>query len=332
MKTLGITMAVLVLIAPQASQAEPPPRRMAISAVRTWMYQLQNLEDPAAVDRLAKSGYDLLVVEPTATLSANRGFDVKAMLAKLRAGRPDRIILAYLDAGQAETFRTYWDKSWKPGGRNGRGSPDFILAADPDGWSGDYTVAYWDPRWQAVFATDPDSQVHQAMNAGFDGVYLDWIDGWDDDRVAAEARRQKVDPARAMVDFLLRIRAEARRINPGALVVQQNAYPLIDADPRLTDAIDALAVEDTWFSGKSNAGWASKAAGDVPNRSRGDDSTAGRLGRYRKFLAAGKPVLTVDYCVDGGHAAHVYAEARENKLVPLVTRVSLDHLTTTPPP
>ena len=305
---------------------------MPLASVKTFMYQLQNLEQPASLDALAKSNYDLLVVEPTGTLKGNVDFDMKGMVAKLRAGKPDRIILAYLDAGQAETFRTYWQKDWRPGTRNTKGSPDFILTADPDGWSDDFSVAYWDQRWQAIFATNKDSQVHQVMNAGFDGVYLDWIDGWDDDTIAAEARKQNVDPAKAMVDFLLLIRHEALSINPRAIVIQQNAYTLIDADPRDKDAIDGLGVEDTWFSGKADARWTSKTAGDIPNRARGDDSTASRLVQYQKFLDAGKPVFTIDYCVDPAHAASVYAQARKHNLVPLVTRVSLDHLTTTPPP
>jgi len=313
------------------ADSQPATGPMALGSVKTFMYQLQNIEDPAALDALAKSNYDLLVVEPTALVTGNAGFDMKAMLAKLRAGKPDRIILAYLDACQAESFRTYWQKSWKAPTKTAKGVPDFILTPDPDGWSDDYTVAYWDPRWQAIFATDKDAQVHQVMNAGFDGVYLDWIDAWDFDTAVAEARRQKVDPAKAMVDFLLLIRKEARAINPRALVIQQNAFTLIDADPRLKDAIDGMGVEDTWYSGKSDATWTSKTAGDVPNKDRGESSTAARLVQYQKFLAAGKPVFTIDYCLDTAHAAGVYAEARKHGLVPLVTRVTLDHLTTTPP-
>ncbi len=135
-----------------------------------------------------------------------------------------------------------------------------------------------------------------------------------------------------MVDFLTLLRTTARAINPNAVVVQQNAYTQLDADPRLKDAIDGIGVEDTWFSGKSDAKWTSKSAGDVPNKDKGDDSTAGRLKQYKKFIEAGKPVFTIDYCVDSANAKKVYAAARTAGLVPLVTRVSLDHLTPTPPP
>jgi cysteinyl-tRNA synthetase, unknown class len=314
------------------TDSRPLTAPMPLSSVKTFMYQLQNIENPAALAQLANSNYDLLVVEPTALVTGNAGFDMKAMLAKLRAGKPNRIVLAYLDAAQAESFRTYWQRSWKAPTKTARAWPDFILTPDPDGWSGDYTVAYWDPRWQAIFVTNPDSQIHQVMRAGFDGVYLDWIDAWNDDAAVAEARRQKIDPAKSMVDFLLLIRKEARAINPRALVIQQNAFTLIDADPRLADAIDGLGVEDTWYSGAPNARWTSTRAGDIPNKDSDESSTAARLAQYQKFLVAGKPVFNIDYCVNPAHAASVYAEARKHGLIPLVTRVSLDHLTTTPPP
>ncbi len=305
---------------------------MPLREVRTFMYQLQNLEDPLAVKQLARSDYDLLIVEPSNSLKGQEKFDAKAMVAELHAGKPGRVVLAYLDACQAESFRTYWQADWKKPTRAGAGNPSFIFAPDPDGWDNDFGAKFWDPRWQQIVADGRSSQVHEAMAAGFDGVYLDWIDAYDDEGFVAEANKDGIDPARAMVDFLLLIRKTARERNPNALLVQQNATGLIDADPRLTTAIDAIGVEDTWFSGKANARWGSKTAGDVPNRSRDESSTRARLVQYQKFIKAGKPVLTIDYCVKQANADLVYAEAAKQHLIPLVTQVSLDRMTATPPP
>ena len=115
-------------------------------------------------------------------------------------------------------------------------------------------------------------------------------------------------------------------------MVQQNAIELIDKDPRLLDAIDALGVEDTWFAGKANAKWGTKNAGDVPNRYKDESSTTARLKQYAKYQKAGKPVLSIDYCVKPENAAMVYTEARQHGLIPLVSQVSLDRMTATPPP
>lgn len=326
---LAVFALLLVIPATLCGQAQRP---MTIGEVRTFMYQLQRIEEPAALRQLAESEYDLLVIEPTVTVRGQEDFDIRAAVARLRAGKPGRIVLAYLNPGQAESYRTYWKADWKAPTHTARGHPDFILQADPDGWDDNYNVAYWDPRWQAVFATDPQSEVRTAMTAGFDGVYLDWIGAYAEERIADEARRAGVDPARAMVDFLLLIRKTAREMNPNALVVQQNAVYLLDEDPRLTQAIDALGVEDTWFGGKANANWGSPAGGDIPNRCKGESSTAALLAQYAKYRAARKPVFTIDYCLKPANAARVYEEAARHNLIPLVTQVSLDHLTTTPPP
>ena len=250
------------------------------------------------------------------------------MIDRLRRSKSGRIVLAYIDVGQAEQYRTYWARDWKASRERAKGSPDFLLAADADGWNDSYQVAYWDSRWQKIMA----AEVERIMAAGFDGLYLDWVNAFEEDRVVAEAKRQRIEPARAMVDFVAFLRRHATAKRPGALVVGQNGEYLLDADRRYLDVIDGIAVEDTWFAGKAGAKWSSPKAGDIANHYKDESSTEARLAQYRKYLTAGKPVLTIDYCVQPENAARVYAQAGKAGLVPLVSRVSLEHVTPTPPP
>lgn len=303
-----------------------------LKAVRTFMYQIDGLDQPKAIERLANSSYDLLVVEPTATTRDNATFDMKGMVAKLHAGKPGRIVLAYVDAGQAERFRGYWAKDWQPPTKDHKGQPDFILTSDPDGWHDDFPVAYWDKRWQEIMASGPRSEVRQVMQAGFDGLYLDWIDGYSDEAIAAEAKRQKINPASAMVDFIGTIRKAAREVNPHAIIIAQNAAYLIDEDARYTDVIDGIGFEDTWFGGKANTPWGKPKGGDIPNRDKDESSTARRVRQYQKYLKANKPVFTIDYCLKPGNAKRVYEASRAAGFVPLVTQVSLSRMTETPAP
>ncbi|MCI0341789.1 MAG: endo alpha-1,4 polygalactosaminidase [Planctomycetales bacterium] len=322
MRALGLALGLLVMPAPQG---EGPA---GLRAPTTWMYQLEGLEEPAAVEALARSAYDLLVVEPTATLRDQADFDVKGMVSKLHAGRAGRRVLAYLDVGEAESYRAYWGKDWRAPGKKQRAIPEFILRADPDGWGESYVVAYWDPRWQRVVTED----VRKLMAAGFDGLYLDWVAAYEDEVVEKEAERQGLDPARAMVDFVAALRKAAREARADAWIVPQNAADLWDRDDRYAGLVDALAFEDTWFRGDASAKWDSPKGGDIPNTDGGSDSTPARVRQYKKFLASGKKVLTVDYCVRAENAALVYEAARREGFVPLVTRVSLSRLTPTPPP
>lgn len=315
-----------LLMAP--SFATPSPARPRLDGVRTWMYQIQQLDQPGAVEALAKSGYDLLVVEPTATVRGSESFDARGMVARLRDGKRSRTILAYLDLAQAERYRGYWSDGWRPPGRGTPGIPDFLLAADPDGWSDNYVVRYWDPRWQALML----SEVRTVMEMGFDGLYLDWIEAYDDAKVRRDAKRARLDSARAMVDLLAAVRAEARRVRADAVTVIQNAPYLVDADPRVLSVVDAVAFEDTWFSGRADVAWDDPRGGDLPNRYRDEYGTAARLRQYARWKSFGKPVFTVDYCLRRRHAAKVYEEARRRGFVPLVTRVSLARTTSTPPP
>jgi cysteinyl-tRNA synthetase len=301
---------------------------MALKDVKTWMYQLQGVENTGAVAALAGSGYDMLVVEPTATVKGCQGFDMKGMVGRFHAGKGGRVVLAYIDIGEAESYRTYWRSTWRAPKNNNPGSPDFILRADPDGWAENFVVAYWDQRWQLVLA----NELVKIMNAGFDGIYLDWVDGYEDAAVLAEAKRQHVDPAAAMIDFIASLRTTARKANPKAVVIAQNAPYLLDEDARYANVIDGLAMEDIWFRGRPDAGWNSPAGGDIPNRWNDEYSTAALVKQCKKYLAAGKAVFTVDYCLKPAHAAQVYRDSAKAGLTPLVTRVSLAKITTTPPP
>jgi cysteinyl-tRNA synthetase, unknown class len=292
------------------------------------MYQIQGLENRGAIEALAESKYDLLVIEPMITLRGDEDFDAQGMVDRLHRSKAGRMVLAYIDVGQAEKYRTYWAKDWKASSGTAKGNPDFILAADPDGWNDSYQVAYWDPRWQKIMA----DWVELIMATGFDGLYLDWVNAFEEDRVIVEAKKECIDPARAMVDFVSLLLQHARAKNPDAIVVGQNGEYLVDAERRYLDMIDGIGVEDTWFAGKAGAKWSSPKAGDLANRYKDEASTEARLRQYRKYLTAGKPVFTIDYCVQPQNAARVYEQARKADLIPLVTRVSLDRITSTPPP
>jgi cysteinyl-tRNA synthetase len=175
--------------------------------------------------------------------------------------------------------------------------------------------------------------VAELAGFGFDGIYLDWVEAHDDDRVIAAAIAAGVDPDAEMIGFIEKLGAAGRRIDPGFLVVAQNAIYLLDADPaRYGAAIDALAVEDTWFHGWGDSDWEDPDGGDQRDRHEGDYATAARLEQIGKYRARGLPVFSIDYALDPGNAAEVYGAAAAQGFVPLVSRVALSRMTETPPP
>lgn len=308
-------------------------RAAMLQSAQTWMYQIQDLDSPGMLEALAATDYPLLVLEPTWTEQGMEDLDARRMIEVLR-WRPDgapRLLLAYIDIGEAEDYRIYWRDDWRPPSADGPGFPDYIITLDPDGWSGNYPVAYWDPRWQAIWLGD-NGLVTRLAKDGFDGVYLDWVEAYDDDAVRRAALEQGVDPEMGMLWFIEAIREAGQSVTPDFLIVVQNAPYLLDVDPDYyAEIVDALAMEDTWFQGEGDAAWDDPTGGDIPNSYTDEWSTESLLVQYQEYLALDIPVFTVDYCLDPGNASLVYRQARRYGLRPLVTRVSLSRLTETPP-
>lgn len=306
---------------------------MRLKAAQTWMYQIQNITRRGAITALAKTDYPVLVVEPTYTIKGDEDFDVKQMIRRLRTtprGKR-RVILAYVDIGEAESYRTYWENSWQAPSGGNPGSPDFILTEDPDGWSDNYPVAYWDKRWQNIWLGSRGI-IRRLAKLGFDGVYMDWVEAYDDETVKAKARHSHVNAANEMVVFIRRIKRSGRVAKGDWLVVPQNAPYLINKVPGYAKLIDGLGVEDTWFRGEADASWNNPRGGDIKNRRHDKYSAPALLRQYRKYKRAGKPVFSVYYCLKPENARRVYRLAGENGLRALVTRVSLSRVTKTPPP
>lgn len=319
MRALLPLLLALAACRPLADDARARP----LAAVRSWAIQLQGLDRKGAVDRLDAADADLLVIDPTRTVRGLEGFDAKGTVARLRARK---VVLAYVNVGQAEDYRTYWDASWRAPAEGARGTPGYLVTVDPDGWKGNYPVAYWDPRWQARLWGSADALVDAAIADGFDGAYLDWVLGYEEPAVVAAARADGVDPARAMADLVRDLRAYARARRPGFVVVAQNAAGLAARVPDVLRHVDAVSQESLSFGGGAGAPWDDPAAGDAPTPATGDWSTESLLAALARARAAGVPVLTLDYALDPGNAALARERSRSHGFVPFVSRAPLDRL------
>jgi cysteinyl-tRNA synthetase len=316
-----------------ALASDVPARRGALFAqlkqVRTWAYQIQALENRARREALEASAYDLFVLEPTRTVKGSQSFDTRGMVSRLKnAGNRRRLVIAYVDIGEAERFRTYWQDWWQAPTRTSAGVPNFLLALDPDGWSGCFPCAYWDARWQRIIATGSGSVLDKVLDDGFDGIYLDWVEGYDDPSVRARAKKDGVNPKGEMIRFIRTIRETAQARNPDFLVIAQNAPGLIENRPGYANVIDGMAQEDLHFSGAADVGWLNPRSGDVPTPAADQQWLEERLDLY---LAAGLPVFVVDYCVNEDNRLNSYRLSRERGYIPFVSRTPLDRLPAPPP-
>jgi cysteinyl-tRNA synthetase, unknown class len=332
MTTKWLYIIFVFAVAVQCRKDKPEPVNTRLGLVKTWMYQLEGLENSEALTKLSETDYDMLVIEPGDDFKDSPYYS-QELLSRLRytPGGTKRLLIAYIDIGQAEVYRNYWKGDWIEPTENSAGYPDFLIAPDPDGWDGSFTVKYWDTAWKSLWV-GPAGRIAQLAQMGFDGVYLDWVDAYDEVKIRALAGSQGKIPEKEMLDFIGEIRESGKEVNPDFMVIQQNAPYLIDFDAeQQASLIDALAVEDTWFSGYAGLDWTNPLAGDLQTNNQAEYSTDNRLKQYKKFLDRNIPVFTVDYCIAIENAGLVYHEARKNNLIPLVTRVSLSRLTDTPP-
>ncbi|MCG8434777.1 MAG: endo alpha-1,4 polygalactosaminidase [Gammaproteobacteria bacterium] len=322
--------------------ADPPSGAMKLDEVEYWAYQIQRFSHDGSVDAIVASRYDMFVGDVTHSDRDEGDFDMADAMRRVldsaasKNGRT-KLPIAYVDVGEAEDWRIYWDEAtWVAPTDSSPGEPDFMVRPDPDGWEGNYPVAYWDQRWKDIIIYNDDSMLNLAIDVGFKGIYMDWVEAYSDDGVEARAVTDGVDTATEMVKFICEIRDAARARDPDFLVIQQNAPDLIDDVPDAAaylDCLDAMAQEQIYYDGDATDNWNDPAGCDdkVPETGHGYSAQWYET-QLAKYQQAGLRVFNVDYACDAGNAETAYSRATNNSYVPYVSRRSLSELTDNPPP
>ncbi|MHB2019250.1 MAG: MJ1477/TM1410 family putative glycoside hydrolase [Candidatus Xenobia bacterium] len=268
--------------------------------VRSWGYQLQNMD----LAQMRRSAFDLIVMDYSRDGTAAEQFTRAEIDSLKHSPHGRKLVLAYMSIGEAESYRFYWNPAWYPG------HPAWLGTENTE-WKKNFAVKYWDPEWQQIICGGAGSYLDRIINAGFDGVYLDIVDGYQDweDKGYSDAAAQ-------MKQFVARIARYAReeRHDPSFGVFPQNGEPLL-ADTSYLSTITGIGREDTYYgSEKENV------------RSPSADTAAAE-----KYLAlavkAHKLVLNVDYCHDPEKVRDAYTRARARGYIEYCTEVDLDRLT-----
>ncbi|MEE8593660.1 MAG: endo alpha-1,4 polygalactosaminidase, partial [Candidatus Bipolaricaulota bacterium] len=141
-----------------------------LSDVRNFLYLINpwQFETKASfLDALAGTDYDALILDlefDGAPLSAE-----EVGMLKVKANAGTRLLLCYVSIGEAENYRGYGDPAWFAT------PPEWLLEENPE-WPCNYPVQYWHPEWREIVFGMMDA----VLSAGFDGVYLDRIDVYEE--------------------------------------------------------------------------------------------------------------------------------------------------------
>jgi cysteinyl-tRNA synthetase, unknown class len=180
------------------------------------------------------------------------------------------------------------------------------------------------------------------IDAGFDGIYLDWIEAYDDKAVIAAAEADGLDARQEMIWWVSDLADYGRERNQNFIVIAQNAAELAThAD--YVDAIDAIAQEQTWFDGGAD----NDPPGDCPLPENDSDIeskayesslTEACYDQYLEFpdstlhvssawyidnlllaQSKGLTIFTIDYAVEEDNIEWVYETSRSYGFIPFVS-------------
>lgn len=295
---------------PRAPTPLPSPalqRRQRIAAAETWRYQLRRID----IAEIAASDADLVVIDyaPDRVYGVELPFtraDVATMRRKPGGG--SKIVLAYLSIGEAERYRTYWNNAWYDAPTR----PPWLLKANPQ-WDGNFPVRFWQSQWQEIVFGRPEAYLDRILAAGFDGVYLDRAD------VYQELEKENPGAEDDMAKFIVALARHARQLKPEVLVVMQNAEELVRRRA-VRQAIDGLAKEDLLYGVNHD---------EAPNP---PDMVRDTLADLALARDSGLKVLVVEYLSRAADASRATARIKAGGHVPLIAERSLGTLDFVPEP
>ncbi len=288
LRTISLA-AVLSVI----SLATPSAALPSLDEIFSFGYQLQE----ANVSNLSTAPYQLLIIDYSKDGGAANAFTADEITTIRNAGKK---VLAYLSIGEAEEYRYYFKKNWTRANKNVRcgrsktpAAPPWLDEGNPD-FCGNYKVQYWNRAWQRILygvrSGARKSYLDRIIDAGFDGVYLDIVDGYEYWLDKPNAMRRKT-AARDMAMLVVNLGRYARVVRGKSdfVIVPQNGAGIISAvsksmKARFLGAIQGIGAEDTFFYGRR------------AEDNRFDPQPALRV--LKRYVAAGKKVFAIDYLLN----------------------------------
>ncbi|MBU7027983.1 MAG: cellulase family glycosylhydrolase [Theionarchaea archaeon] len=321
----------------------PSPRSSSeahLTNVSHWLYFLDVNLELDIVDKIVHSIYDMVVIDFIPSEENNTDYPMADVITQMHNAFHPKLVIAYIDIAEAEEYRTYWQPHWRVG------NPEWIAGEDPDGWEENYPVAYWYDEWREIWLGD-SGYLQGILDAGFDGVYMDWVEAYSDENVIAIAEKDGVDPVREMIWWVEDIAEFTRSQKPDFIVIAQNAAELSVYDDYIA-IIDAISQEQIWFDGGAD----NDPPGDCPLprteeevdteeyynslsepcRNYYDSYPDGTLHtsseEYLYYLAMaeakGKIIFTVDYALNMENIVWIYNTSRALGFIPFVSNRALD--------
>lgn len=256
-----------------------------LKSVKRWFILLNYDPSSKKIDTAAFSGFDMAILDP----------DSHPELDKLPR---NLILIAYLSVGEAEDYRSNWDKikgkSW--------------LAGENKNWKGSYFIDPRSEEWKRLLI---DETIPAIIKKGFKGLMLDTLDT---SIMLEEADPKKYGGAnRAMADL---VRAIHERY-PGLLLISNNGFSIL---PEISPVLSGMLAEsiNTTIDFEANK--------YIKNTEADKEQKVRMLTEMKERYAL--PVFVIDYVSQDDKPAVADAAKKDRELgfVPYIAEKELDKI------
>jgi cysteinyl-tRNA synthetase len=144
----------------------------SLSQTQNFLYLINSEKFPSKIDFLnaiIATNYDLVIIDLFHDEQVFNSAEIQSL--KMKQNGHKRLVICYMNIGQAEDYRYYWQAQWKTN------IPLWLVDEDSK-WKGNYFVKYWDKEWQHIIFGSKDAYLDRIIDAGCDGVYLDSVDAF----------------------------------------------------------------------------------------------------------------------------------------------------------
>jgi cysteinyl-tRNA synthetase, unknown class len=123
----------------------------------------------AMINAINETNYDLIIIDLFFDEVAFTTSEITSL--KTKANGASRLVISYINVGAAENWRYYWEDNWRvhrPG----------WLKKKYDGYDDEIWVKFWKQEWRDIIYSNDNSYMKKIVQAGFDGAYLDNVEGY----------------------------------------------------------------------------------------------------------------------------------------------------------
>jgi cysteinyl-tRNA synthetase, unknown class len=274
-----------------------------------WVYQLQAIKP----SEIAGSEAEFAVIDNMSGIDDENARFFTATEVTAMGRRPsggEKTLVSYLSIGEAEIYRPYWNANWV------HNPPSWLDAKGGlnEQWDGNIKVRYWLTEWKRIIFGSADASLDRIIAAGFNGAYLDIVDGfefWELPENAARTEAQ-VNPRGEMIKFVLELAAYARARRPGFLIIPQNGESLLRS-PEYLSAINGIGIESLLYTGNGM-------------NLTTDQSRTERIADIGFATATNRPVFAIEYVKHSARVKNATAKLSELGYIPYFGPKLLDEL------